>query len=157
MRVPPQVSDRIKEAPAQALRGVFAGIGQVLLITDKLRNKTPGPASYARAPQPADPRPVSPVSPTPSAVPSAPSAAPVRAAVVADQAPEVRDFDQTGNVRLLTSEPEAPLFCMALSPAWEASMFWVCAPRTAALERLLTTSRAVERKPTASPMGQPLG
>jgi hypothetical protein len=36
MRVPP-VSDRIKEVPAQALRGVFAGIGQLLLITDKLR------------------------------------------------------------------------------------------------------------------------
>jgi hypothetical protein len=53
MRVP-QVSERIKEAPAQALRGVFAGIGQLLLITDKLRNKashqdvprarTPGPS-----------------------------------------------------------------------------------------------------------------
>ena len=40
MRVPP-VNDRIKEVPAQALRGVFAGIGQLLLITDKLRNKTP--------------------------------------------------------------------------------------------------------------------
>ena len=44
MRVP-QVSERIKEAPAQALRGVFAGIGQLLLITDKLRNKTPGGTS----------------------------------------------------------------------------------------------------------------
>ena len=52
MRVPPQVSDRIKEAPAQALRGVFAGIGQLLLITDKLRNKTPAQAPPARAPQP---------------------------------------------------------------------------------------------------------
>ena len=40
MRVP-QVSERIKEAPAQALRGVFTGIGQLLLITDKLRNKAP--------------------------------------------------------------------------------------------------------------------
>ena len=40
MRVP-QVSERIKEAPAQALRGVFAGIGQLLLITDKLKNKAP--------------------------------------------------------------------------------------------------------------------
>jgi hypothetical protein len=114
MRVPPQVSDRIKEAPAQALRGVFAGIGQVLLITDKLRNKTPAPASYARAPQPADPRPVPPtppVSPAPP-VPPAPVASSVRTAAVADQAPEVRDFDKTGNVRLLTSgkaEADAPL------------------------------------------------
>ena len=37
----PRVSERIKEAPAQALRGVFAGIGQLLLVTDKLRNKIP--------------------------------------------------------------------------------------------------------------------
>src|SRR6266568_1826866 len=48
MRVP-QVSERIKEAPAQALRGVFAGIGQLLLITDKLRNKTPADSDVPRA------------------------------------------------------------------------------------------------------------
>jgi hypothetical protein len=55
MRVPP-VSDRIKEAPAQALRGVFAGIGQLLLITDKLRNKTPAGQHVpsARVPEPAE-------------------------------------------------------------------------------------------------------
>jgi hypothetical protein len=46
MRVP-QVSERVKELPAQALRGVFAGIGQVLLLTDKLMNKTP-PGQQAR-------------------------------------------------------------------------------------------------------------
>ena len=48
MRVP-QVSERIKEAPAQALRGVFAGIGQLLLITDKLRNKAPAGQDVSRA------------------------------------------------------------------------------------------------------------
>ena len=55
MRVLP-VSDRIKEAPAQALRGVFAGIGQLLLITDKLRNKTPADqhVPQARGPEPAE-------------------------------------------------------------------------------------------------------
>src|SRR5437899_11635555 len=42
-----QVSEGVKEAPAQALRGVFAGIGQLLLITDKLRNK----ASHQDVPQ----------------------------------------------------------------------------------------------------------
>src|ERR1700752_2598564 len=52
MRVPPQVSERIKEAPAQALRGVFAGIGQLLLITDKLRNK----ASHQDVPRARTPR-----------------------------------------------------------------------------------------------------
>jgi hypothetical protein len=51
MRVP-QVSERIKEAPAQALRGVFAGIGQLLLITDKIRNK----ASHQDVPRATTPR-----------------------------------------------------------------------------------------------------
>ena len=57
MRVP-QVSERIKEAPAQALRGVFAGIGQVLLIADRLRNKTlPGQqVPQTRAPEPSQTR-----------------------------------------------------------------------------------------------------
>ena len=52
MRVP-QVSERVKELPAQALRGVFAGIGQVLLLTDKLMNKKPPgqQASQARRPE----------------------------------------------------------------------------------------------------------
>src|SRR5271166_7123523 len=52
MRVP-QVSERIKEAPAQALRGVFAGIGQLLLITDKIRNKAPAYAGPVRPRPPA--------------------------------------------------------------------------------------------------------
>jgi hypothetical protein len=81
----PQVSERIKEAPAQALRGVFAGIGQLLLITDKLRNKTPADQQVpqARAPEPSvqDPGSAAPVpvpSPAPAPVPSpAPAPAPV--------------------------------------------------------------------------------
>ena len=114
MRVP-QVSERIKEAPAQALRGVFAGIGQVLLIADRLRNKTPASQHVptARAPGPsearADPA-TSAAAPTPQA-PPAPAAAPAPAATTAPSAPpagrvtEARDFDKTGNVRLITSEP----------------------------------------------------
>lgn len=47
MRVP-HVSERVKEAPAQALRGMFAGIGQLLLVTDKLRSKK----QAAEPPQP---------------------------------------------------------------------------------------------------------
>jgi len=128
MRVP-QVSDRIKEAPAQALRGVFAGIGQLLLITDKLRNKTPAgqQVPQARAPEPsetrADPAPAAPAAaPTPAQpapapppaqrVPEAPAAQPAPAAPPAQRVPEARDFDKTGNVRLITSEeagPGAPL------------------------------------------------
>ncbi|MFY9928151.1 MAG: hypothetical protein WAK82_09125, partial [Streptosporangiaceae bacterium] len=54
MRVP-RVSERIKEAPAHALRGVFSGIGQLLLISDKLRHKTPaghGVPALRKAEQP---------------------------------------------------------------------------------------------------------
>jgi hypothetical protein len=125
MRVP-QVSERIKEAPAQALRGVFAGIGQLLLITDKLRNKPPAgqQVPQARAPEssetmsPAAPVPAAPApavaeapapavaaAPGPAPAAAAPAAAPAPApAPVAAPAPAAdRDFDKTGNVRLLTS------------------------------------------------------
>jgi hypothetical protein len=108
MRVP-QVSERIKEAPAQALRGVFAGIGQLLLITDKLRNKPPASQQVpqARAPQPSEtvppaaPVPADPPAPAPAAT-AAPAPAPAAASAPAAPAAD-RDFDKTGNVRLLTS------------------------------------------------------
>jgi hypothetical protein len=150
MRVP-QVSERIKEAPAQALRGVFAGIGQLLLITDKLRNKTPASQQVPRAhaPEPSQtraetaPAPVSSVPsapdtaapaappPTPAPATAAPAAAaPATAAAPAAAAPAAaapapatgapaaaasgagrvrtaRNFDKTGNVRLLTSAEAA--------------------------------------------------
>jgi hypothetical protein len=96
---------------------VFAGIGQLLLITDKLRNKTPAdqqvprarppepsgaaqdpgpPAASASPIPPAEPVPAPPPEPAPSADPApAPPAEPVL---------ETRDLDMTGNVRLLTGE-----------------------------------------------------
>jgi hypothetical protein len=112
----PQVSERVKEAPAQALRGVFAGIGQLLLITDKLRNKTPADQQVPRARAPEPPATVqdpgapagsAPVPPAASAPPasSAASAEPARPVPSAPSAPEARDLDKTGNVRLLRSEP----------------------------------------------------
>ncbi len=152
MRVP-QVSERIKEAPAQALRGVFAGIGQLLLITDKIRNKVPtyagpvrphppapaeketvanttaAPREEAAAPAPAEPVQAEPVHAEPvhaewvkatpvqaTPVQAAPvQAAPVQAAPVEAEAPRMaapktatpRDFDKTGNVRLIGSEEAA--------------------------------------------------
>ncbi len=68
MRVP-QVRERIKEAPAQALRGVFAVIGQLLLITDKLRNKVPPGQDLRRAQAP---RAAEPVTDTTAASPAGP-------------------------------------------------------------------------------------
>jgi len=128
MRVP-QVSERIKEAPAQALRGVFAGIGQLLLYTDKLRNKVP----YAHVPMASPSPPASapatkPTAPVPdrTAAASAPADRDVAAEPAAAETPrtstapkipkvpaapktpaaatEIRDFDKTGNVRLITAE-----------------------------------------------------
>jgi hypothetical protein len=126
----PQVSDRIKEAPAQALRGVFAGIGQLLLITDKLRNKAPAGVARARTPEaaqastvsaPADqreeetasPAAASPVAASPATASSPVAASPATAEAVAEPVqaeapvtPQARDFDKTGNVRLINEEAE---------------------------------------------------
>jgi hypothetical protein len=116
MRVP-QVSERIKEAPAQALRGVFAGIGQLLLITDKLRNKTPAgqQVPQARAPEPSETPASPPVASVPAdspvsaapPTPAAPAAPAVPVAPTSERVPEARDFDKTGNVRLLPSAEAA--------------------------------------------------
>jgi len=134
MRVP-QVSERIKEAPAQALRGVFAGIGQLLLITDKLRHKAPAYAGPVRprTPEPAEttadatvtepaapreeaaaPAPTQPAAAQPAAAQPAPAEAVPAEAVPAEavpaeapktpKTPQPRDFDKTGNVRLLNDE-----------------------------------------------------
>ena len=55
MRVP-QVKERVKEAPASALRAMFAGIGSLLSVNDKIRHKagaarTQRPSTEAAAPE----------------------------------------------------------------------------------------------------------
>jgi hypothetical protein len=71
MRVP-QVSERVKEAPAQALRAMFAGIGQLLSASDKLRGKSAtdqAPAeAKAAAPETVTPETVTPETATPKTV-----------------------------------------------------------------------------------------
>jgi hypothetical protein len=135
MRVP-QVSERLKEVPAQALRGVFAGIGQLLLITDKLRNKAPAGTDVprTRTPEPAEtvpqgivadtatdsvpaareaPEPVATGTPetTETAKTTETSETPQGSATAGTAktpaAPKARDFDKTGNVRLLGGEDAA--------------------------------------------------
>ena len=88
MRIPPQVTERVKEAPAQALRAVFSGIGQVLLVADRIKNRAAEPP---RAEPGVTPR----TSPGPG--PGAPAKSETR----------WRSLDETGNVRLL-SEEDAP-------------------------------------------------
>lgn len=102
MRIPPP-PERIKEAPAHALRAVFAGVGQVLLITERVRQRAieqvnPHVASAtARAPVPD----AAPVPPAGSAAAAAARAAALRVAapeaaapappVTADPAPVTAD------------------------------------------------------------------
>jgi hypothetical protein len=206
MRVPP-VSDRIKEVPAQALRGVFAGIGQLLLITDKLRNKAPADVPRARTPErsqpvadatvsepavpqekaaepaPATPEPAQAAGAKPSSVKSTPakpttakattakattakpSAAKATAATETtakataakpSRAPRTRDFDKTGNVRLLddaeTSAARVSPAPAAAAPAAAAPA--ASAPGAAATPDAAATADAVGSKPGDS--GPPL-
>jgi hypothetical protein len=83
MRIPQQVSERVKEAPAQALRAVFSGIGQVLLVADRIKSR-------AAEPEHAQPAPAEPA-PQPSAT------------TVRDET-RWRSLDETGNVRLIPGE-----------------------------------------------------
>jgi hypothetical protein len=66
MRVP-QLNDRVKEAPAQVLRAVFAGIGQLMSTADKIRNK-PASAEAPAAPKPTAPKPAAPETVAPETV-----------------------------------------------------------------------------------------
>jgi hypothetical protein len=114
----PQVSERIKEAPAQALRGVFAGIGQLLLITDKLRNKTPAHDDSAQAavPEPS-PAPEQATEPAPASPQAAEPAAAEPAAPEPAAAEPERDPEKTGNVRVLTDQAPEPVTGEAPEPA----------------------------------------
>jgi hypothetical protein len=89
MRVP--VNERVKEAPAQALRAMFAGIGQLLLVTDRLRNRAPEGTPTADTPDAAD---AADATDTPDAAEAAPAEAgaetaaqvPTQTAPVAEEA-----------------------------------------------------------------------
>jgi len=113
MRVP-HVNERIKEAPAQALRGMFAGIGQLLLVTDKLRNK----GQEAEPEADAAPAPAAPAASAAAAAAETVDSGQEAAAESADAPAATRDLDKTGNVRLLTDSDAGP--DVAEAPAAEA-------------------------------------
>jgi hypothetical protein len=91
----PQVSDRMKMAPLQALRAVFAAIGRILLTADRPEGRAATTDPRAGAGQGGDPR---------------TTASAIRAGYQASgQQPgpagaRWRDLDKTGNVRLLSAE-----------------------------------------------------
>jgi hypothetical protein len=97
----PQVNDRLKEVPAQALRTIFASIGQLLLVADRFRARAAGQLSGSggvTAARPSDQAPAA----APPARPAAPAAPPAPDAGDA----RWRTLDKTGNVRLLDGEQE---------------------------------------------------
>jgi hypothetical protein len=100
----PQVNERVKEVPAQALRAVFAGIGQVLLVADKIRHRAAEQVSGGTAAS-APPReaPATKPEPEPPTEPADPASA------------RWRTLDETGNVRLV-SESEATAAATASAP-----------------------------------------
>src|SRR5258708_33509749 len=89
MRIPQQVTERVKEAPAQALRAVFSGIGQVLRVADRIKSRATEPtrAQPEGARRPDQPGQRAPVPPKHEA--------------------RWRSLDEPGNLRLL-SEDDAP-------------------------------------------------
>jgi hypothetical protein len=89
MRIPQQVTERVKEAPAQALRAVFSGIGQVLLVADRIKSRAAEPTRAQ--PGATEPR----------------GQSSQKAAAGPKDETRWRSLDSTGNVRLL-SEEEAP-------------------------------------------------
>jgi hypothetical protein len=89
MRIPQQVAERVKEAPAQALRAVFSGIGQVLLVADRVKSRVAEPER---------------AQPAAAAAPRAQSSS---GAAAPGSETRWRSLDQTGNVRVLSEEDTA--------------------------------------------------
>jgi hypothetical protein len=97
----PQVNDRLKEIPAQALRTLFATVGQLLLVADRFRARAAEQLSgsdESTATRPADQAPAE----APPVTPPAPRTVPAQDA----ESARWRSLDKTGNVRLLHGNEE---------------------------------------------------
>ena len=113
----PQVNDRIKEVPAQALRAVFAGIGQVLLVADKIRNRAveqvsgvttvTAPPREAPATKPATEPAGQPASTDKPVTAAQPTADAKPAAATGPGSARWRSLDKPGNVRLISEKNAA--------------------------------------------------
>jgi len=96
MRVP-QVKERVKESPASALRAMFAGIGSMLFVKDKIRHKA-GTENSA---------PETETTAAPEATPAAEdSAAPETVVAATTTGPEVTTAPETTAVPEATPAPE---------------------------------------------------
>jgi hypothetical protein len=113
MRVP-QVKERVKESPASALRAMFAGIGSMLFVKDKIRHKAgaenSAPETVAAAPEaaaaaetPAAPEPVVAETVTPKTV------TPEAVAAKTTAVPDVSTGPETTAAPEPAAAPEAPV------------------------------------------------
>src|SRR5215472_18582679 len=112
MRIPQQVTERVKEAPAQALRAVFSGIGQVLLVADRIKSRAAEPARAQ-----------------PGETERRDQSGQKAAAGPKDET-RWRSLDETGNVRLLSEEdtPEPAAGAEATAGAEAATAGAAAAP-----------------------------
>jgi hypothetical protein len=160
MRIP-QVSERVKEAPAHALRAVFAGIGQLLLVTDRLKSNKP--AEEDQVPRPRQPEPATPATPAAAPAPAkpsapespaaeAPAAVPAEDVPAAPKAPAATSAAPTGNVRLLPDADEAPA---AAEPAAETPADSTPADSTPVVEAPAAEA-AAEAAAVTPPEGTPI-
>src|ERR1022692_1821943 len=90
----PEITNRIVDVPVRVLRAVFGGVGQLLLVADRLRSEEPGAGQPGAHRPKEDPR----ASRSGRAAPAAAGSGQVAAQ------PRWRSLDSTGNVRLLTAE-----------------------------------------------------
>jgi hypothetical protein len=138
MRVP-QVNDRVKEAPVQVLRAVFAGIGQLMSTADKIRNK-PASAEAPAAPRPATPETAAPETAMPeTAVPETAG----QATVAPETAVPETAVQETVAPEPVTAET-APVASVAPDPVVPET-----APETAVPETAVPETVASEVKPEA--------
>jgi hypothetical protein len=154
----PQVSDRIKELPGQALRAVFAGVGQLLLAADKVRTQlaTP-PDEPAQPPAVPSPEPAASPAAAPPAAAAPPRATPAGSSVTP---PEVTDpaesrwrsLDKTGNVRLL-HDGDPDLSTAASTPPAAAAPAEPAAAETAPAEPAAAETAPAE--PAAAEVAKP--
>ena len=137
----PQVNDRVKEAPAQVLRAVFAGIGQLMSTADKIRNR-PAWGQAPAAPEPAAPETAAPgtVSPEPVVAETVPSKS-AAAEPVAAQAP---------GMATVADEPAVPEITVP-----ETAVPETVAPAPAAPEAAAPEPVAPEVKPKVKPKVKP--
>jgi hypothetical protein len=86
----PQITDRMKQGPTEALRALFAGLGRILMVADRTPDRAASTSGRAAGEQ--------------SASPADQAAGRRTKGPAAPADSRWRSLDETGNVRLLSAE-----------------------------------------------------